>query len=471
MPTVLDEGFYFLPVRELGARIQRRQLSPVALAEGCLERLEKTGPRFNAVVTVMRESALAEAHAAEREIATGRYRGPLHGIPFGVKDLLATRGVPTTWGAAPYREQVFDYDATAVARLRAKGAVLCAKLAMVELAGGMGYNHADASFTGPGLTPWNTGFWSGGSSSGPGAAVAAGLVPFAIGSETSGSILTPSAFSGVTGLRPTYGLVSRHGAMALCWTLDKLGPMGRSADDCALVLAAIAGRDPADESTVDRRFDYADPAPLGKRPRLAIPKGVTEKVQPEVRENFNRAIEILKPVAEITTDVEWPDFPWGPAVSAIVGAEGATAFLDLIESGRVKELRCPKDRHGGYAGTLIPAVDYLQAMRLRRPMKRAVAELFQRFDAVVSPTRASVAYPADKNFEDVYPNVSGGPALIAAGNLCGLPALCVPNGLGENQLPTSIAFMGRAFSERELVALGAYYQGKTRWHLERPPGV
>jgi aspartyl-tRNA(Asn)/glutamyl-tRNA(Gln) amidotransferase subunit A len=467
----LHEGFYFLPVRELGTRIRRRQLSPVALTEGVLDRLERIGPRFNAVVTVMRDSALAEARAAEREIATGRYRGPLHGIPYGVKDLVATRGVPTTWGAAPYREQAFDYDATAVTRLREKGAVLCAKLAMVELAGGMGYNHADASFTGPGLTPWNTGFWSGGSSSGPGAAVAAGLVPFAIGSETSGSILTPSAFSGVTGLRPTYGLVSRHGAMALCWTLDKLGPMGRTADDCALVLSAIAGRDPADESTVDRRFDYADPAPIAKRPRLAIPKGVTEKVQPEVRENFNRAIEVLKPVAEITTDVEWPDFPWGPAVSAIVGAEGAAAFLDLVESGRVKELRCPKDRHGGYAGMLIPAVDYLQAMRLRRPMKRAVAELFQRFDAVVSPTRATVAYPANQNFEDVYPNVSGGPALIPAGNLCGLPALCVPNGLGENQLPTSIAFMGPAFSERDLVALGAWYQSKTRWHLDRPPGV
>jgi aspartyl-tRNA(Asn)/glutamyl-tRNA(Gln) amidotransferase subunit A len=471
MPPVLDESVYFLPVRELAARIRGRKLSPVALAEGVLDRLERIGPRFNAVVTLMRDSGLADARAAEAEIAAGRYRGPLHGVPFGVKDLVATRGVPTTWGAAPYREQVFDYDATAVTRLREKGAVLCAKLAMVELAGGMGYNHADASFTGPGLTPWNPGFWSGGSSSGPGAAVAAGLVPFAIGSETSGSILTPSAFSGVTGLRPTYGLVSRHGAMALCWTLDKLGPMGRTADDCALVLSAIAGRDPADESTADRRFDYADPAPLGKRPRLAIPKGVTEKVQPEVRENFNRAIEILKPVAEITTDVEWPDFPWGPAVSAIVGAEGAAAFLDLIESGRVKELRCPKDRHGGYAGTLIPAVDYLQAMRLRRPMKRAVAELFQRFDAVVSPTRATVAYPANKNFEDVYPNVSGGPALIPAGNLCGLPALCVPNGLGENQLPTSIAFMGPAFSERELVALCAWYQSKTRWHLDRPPGV
>ena len=467
----LDPGFYFMPVRELGARIQRRQLSPVALTEGVLDRLEKIGPRLNAVVTVMRESALADAREAERQIATGHYRGPLHGIPFGVKDLLATRGVPTTWGAAPYREQVFDYDATAVARLKDKGAVLCAKLAMVELAGGMGYNHPDASFTGPGLTPWNTGFWSGGSSSGPGAAVAAGLVPFAIGSETSGSILTPSAYSGVTGLRPTYGLVSRHGAMALCWTLDKLGPMGRTADDCAIVLSVIAGRDPLDETSVDRRFDYPELAKIAKRPRLAVPKGCVEKVQPEVRANFNAAIEVLKAVAEVTTDVEWPDFPWGPAVSAIVGAEGASAFLDLVESGRVGELKCPRDRRGGYAGTLIPAVDYLQAMRLRRPMKRAVADLFQRFDAVASPTRASVAYPVDKNFEDVYPNIDGGPPLIAAGNLCGLPALCVPTGLGENKLPTSMAFMGPAFSERDLVALGGYYQSKTRWHLERPPGV
>jgi len=154
-----------------------------------------------------------------------------------------------------------------------------------------------------------------------------------------------------------------------------------------------------------------------------------------------------------------------------VGAEGASAFLDLIESGRVKELSCPRDRRGGYAGTLIPAVDYLQAMRLRRPMKRAVAELFTRFDAVLSPTRASVAYPVNKNFEDAYPTVDGGPPVIAAGNLCGLPALAVPTGLGENRLPTSMAFMGPAFSERDLVALGAFYQSKTRWHLDRPPGV
>jgi aspartyl-tRNA(Asn)/glutamyl-tRNA(Gln) amidotransferase subunit A len=342
---------------------------------------------------------------------------------------------------------------------------------MVELAGGMGYNHADASFSGPGLTPWNTRFWSGGSSSGPGSAVAANLVPFAIGSETSGSILTPAAFSGVSGLRPTYGLVSRHGAMALCWTLDKLGPMARGADDCGLVLAAMAGADPRDPTTVDRSFGYTDRVLPERRLRLAVPQGVTAKVQPAVRDNFEASLELLGEVADVTRDVEWPDFPWGPAVSAIVGAEGAAAFLDLIESGRVKELKCPKDRHGGYAGTLIPAVDYLQAMRLRAPMKRAMAALFEKFDVVVAPTRATVAYPADRNFEDVYPGIEGGPPLIPAGNLCGLPALAVPNGFGENRLPTSLSLMGPPFSEAALLALGNELQDRTDWHLQRPPGV
>src|SRR5205823_661195 len=197
-----------------------------------------------------------QARAADREIKAGRYRGPLHGVPYGVKDLLATKGIPTTWGAEPYRERVFDYDATVVKKLREAGAVLVAKLAMVELAGGFGYNNADASFTGPGRTPWNMNYWSGGSSSGPGAATAAGLVAFAIGSETSGSIITPSAYCGVSGLRPTYGRVSRFGAMALSWTLDKLGPMCRTADDCGLVLASIAGHDARDPASADKPFAY-----------------------------------------------------------------------------------------------------------------------------------------------------------------------------------------------------------------------
>jgi len=258
--------------------------------------------------------------------------------------------------------------------------------------------------------------------------------------------------------------------MALCWTLDKLGPMARTADDCALVLAAIAGRDPRDESTVDRPFAYSTAPGRPARPlKLAVPKGVTEKVQPAVRENFERALEVLAPVVALTRDVEWPDLPWGPAVGTIVNAEGATAFYELLDSGRAAELRCPADRSGGYSALLTPAVDYLQAMRLRRPMKQAVAKLFERFDAVVSPTRATVAYPADKKFEDAYPGVSAGPALIPAGNLCGLPALAMPNGFGENGLPTSFALMGPAFSESRLVLAGAFYQRATDWHTRRPP--
>src|SRR5947209_6348991 len=256
----ITEDVLHAPVRELAALVRGRRLSPVALAEAYLERLTRLGPKLGAVVTVTRDLGLKEAKAADREIRAGRYRGPLHGIPYGVKDLLATRGIPTTWGAAPFKDRVLDLDATVVRRLRAAGAVLVAKLAMVELAGGFGYNHADASFTGPGRNPWDTAYWSGGSSSGPAAAVAAGLVTFAIGSETSGSIITPAAYCGVSGLRPTYGRVSRHGAMALSWTLDKLGPICHCADDCGLVLAAIAGRDPPDPTTVGKPFTHPERA-------------------------------------------------------------------------------------------------------------------------------------------------------------------------------------------------------------------
>ena len=466
-----DGDLLFLPVRRIGALLRERKTTSVALTELSLSRLETLGPKFNAVVTVMRDSALAEARGADAEIAAGKWRGPLHGIPYGVKDLLATKGVPTTWGAEPYRNQVFDHDATVVRKLREAGAVLVAKLAMVELAGGMGYNHADASFTGPGKTPWNTAFRSGGSSSGPGAAVSAGLVSFAIGSETSGSILTPSAYCGVTGLRPTYGLVSRHGAMALSWTLDKLGPMTRGADDAALVLAAMAGADPLDESCVGREFEWDGPSQRKKAWRIAVPKGCVEKVQPAVRENFEKALASYGTAITVTRDVEWPDFAWGPAVSAIVSAEGATAFLELLESGDAGKLRCPADRTGGYSSLLLPAVDYIQAMRLRRPMRAAMAKLFETYDAIATPTRATVAYPADLNFEDAYPGVSGGPPVIPAGNLAGLPALSLPCGFGENGLPTSLTFLGPAFGERTLAELGAAYQSSTDWHLRRPPGV
>ena len=467
--------YYTMSARELGERLHGGEVTAVELATSFLSRLEQLGPQYNAYVTLTRDRALDEASNADNEIQAQKIRGPLHGVPYGVKDLLAARGYPTTWGAAPYRKQQFKDDSEVVRRLKAAGAVLIAKLSMVELAGGMGYDRAEAAFNGPGLNPWNQKFWSGGSSSGPGAAIAAGLVPFAIGSETSGSILTPSSFCGVTGLRPTYGLVSRRGAMALSWTLDKLGPMGRTADDCGLILSAIAGQDLADPSSLPNGFAYERPpdrkAARARRWRLAVPKGSTEKVQPAVKDNFEKALQALGDNVAITRDVEWPDLPWGPAVGTIVGAEGASAFLDLIESGGLAQLSNPRDRYAGYAGTGVTAVDYLQAMRLRGRMKDAMNQLFEQYDAVVTPGRASVAYPADIEFAKAWPGVSGGPPVIPAGNLCGLPALAVPNGFGENGLPTSLAVLGPAFSEASLIAIADLVEEKVNFRLRVPPGV
>jgi len=464
--TVSEETLY-LSVRELGNRIRARRLSPIALTEAYLARLEKLGPRLGAVITLMRDSAMKEARAADQDIRGGRYRGPLHGIPYGVKDLLATRGVPTTWGAEPYRKQVFDFDGTVVRKFRAAGAILLAKLAMVELAGGFGYNHADASFTGPGRTPWNTNYWSGGSSTGPGAATAAGLVAFAIGSETSGSIITPATFCGVSGLRPTYGRVSRHGAMALSWTLDKLGPMCRSADDCGLVLAAIAGQDTLDASTVDRTFTYPEPA-VKRKYRVGIIRDATHDVQPAVRQNFEQSLKVLGKFCQITENVAFPDLPFGPVVSTLINAEAASAFRDLLDSGRASQLRAANDRWGGYAGATILAVDYLQAMRVRTKMKKALDELYAKYDALVAPSRSTVAYPIDVEFEKAYPGKGGGPPVIPAGNIAGQPAISVLNGFGPNNLPTGIQFTGKIWSEARLLAIAHAYQQATDWHTRRP---
>jgi aspartyl-tRNA(Asn)/glutamyl-tRNA(Gln) amidotransferase subunit A len=463
----VDDDLLFAPVREQAKLIRAERLSPVALTEAYLERLEKLGPKLGAVVTVTRDLAQKEARAAEAEIRAGRYRGPLHGIPYGAKDLLATKGIPTTWGAEPYKDRVFDYDATVIRKLREAGAILVAKLAMVELAGGFGYNNADASFTGPGRTPWNASYWSGGSSSGPGAATAAGLVAFAIGSETSGSIITPSAFCGVSGLRPTYGRVSRHGAMALSWTLDKLGPMCRSADDCGLVLAAIAGPDPFDPSTVDRPFTH--PERPAKKWKIGVIKGSTERVQAAVKKNFEASLDVLRRFADVVDAVEFPNLPFGPVVGTLVDAEGASAFRDLLDSGRARDLGAARDRWGGYAGSMVLAIDYLQAMRLRGPMKRALDELYRGFDALVAPSRGTVSYPIDRDFDKAYPGLGGGPPVIPAGNAVGQPALSVPNGFGSNNLPTGIQFTGRVWSEARLVAIAHAYQQATDWHKKRPP--
>jgi aspartyl-tRNA(Asn)/glutamyl-tRNA(Gln) amidotransferase subunit A len=479
MQQDITEDHLYASIRELSDLIRNGKISCEALTEAYLDRLDKHGRKLGAVVTITRDLALKEAQAADKEIKSGHLRGPLHGIPYGVKDLAATKGIPTTWGAEPFKNQVFDYDATIVKKLREAGAVLLAKLSMVELAGGFGYNNADASFTGPGRTPWNTNYWSGGSSSGPGAATAAGLVAFSIGSETSGSIICPSAFCGLSGLRPTYGRVSRHGAMALSWTLDKLGPMCRSADDCGLVLAAIAGKDPGDPTTIAKPFSYslseakAPEQESGKSERrkfkLGVIKGSTNRLQEGVKKNFEESLRILRPFCEIAEDVPLPDLPFDPVVETIVDAEGASAFRDLVDSGRSKELRAANDRWGGYSGSMILAVDYLQAMRLREPMKRAMDHLYAQYDALIAPAWSTVAFPIGKDFDKAYPEFSGGPPIIEAGNAVGQPAISLPNGFGQDNLPTGIQFTGRVWSEGRLLAIANAYQRETDWHKKRPP--
>ncbi len=464
---MLSDDILYSSITELAKLLKSRKISPVELTESYLSRLEKYGERLGAVATIMRESALTEARVAESEITRGRYRGALHGVPYGAKDLLATTNAKTTWGATPYRNQQFDYDATVVRKLRDAGAILIAKLAMVELAGGMGYNEASAAWTGAGRTPWNTDFWSGGSSSGPGAATAAALVAFAIGSETSGSILTPAAFCGVSGLRPTYGAVSRHGAMALSWTLDKLGPMCRSAEDCRIVLGAIAGRDALDASSRDFPNQKTDRKSKNQRLRVGVLKDSFEKVQPEVRSNFLRSVEVLKGFADVKMDVALPDFPYGAAVGTIVDAEGASAFRDLIETGRVQELASPSGRIGGYSASLVTAVDYLHAMRLRAPMRKAWTAMFKDIDLLIAPTRSTVAYPVDKTFDRAYPGI-GGASPIGASNLVGVPAMSIPNGFGQNNLPTGIQFIGAAWNDDLVLDAAVRVQQTTDWHKKRP---
>jgi aspartyl-tRNA(Asn)/glutamyl-tRNA(Gln) amidotransferase subunit A len=461
----------WLTLPELGRLLRGRKVSAVELAAHFLDRLERLGPVYNAVVTVLREPALAEARQRDADLAAGRDRGPLHGIPYGAKDLLAAEGAPTTWGAQPYRDQMLRGDATVVRRLREAGAVLCAKLAMVELAGGMGYNQAFASFTGPGRSPWDPTRWSGGSSSGSGSAVGAGLVPFAIGSETWGSIQYPAAFCGVTGLRPTYGRVSRYGAMALSWTMDKLGPLARTAEDCGTVLTAIAGADGADPSTLSSRFGLSAGTRSRKRYRLGVLKGTVEKSQPEVRRNFEESLRVLREFADIEDGLELPEFPYDAMASIVIDAEAASAFEPLFESGRITELTAPEDRIGGYAGQVVLAKDYLRALRLRRRAAVALDHLLARVDAIAAPTLPTVAWPIDAAFDKVYPDYPGGTNISGAANLCGVPGLFLMNGTGESGLPTSLQLTARALTESVLLAIGHRYQGRTKFHRLRPPGL
>ncbi len=488
---MLSDDIFYLSVHELSAQIQARKISPVELTESYLARLEKFGPKLGAVATLTPDLALEQARAAEKEIAAGHSRGPLHGIPYGAKDLLATRGIPTTWGAPPFRDQVFDFDATVVRKLRSAGAILVAKLSMIELAGGGGYSSAAASLQGPSRCPHNPDHWAGGSSSGPGAAVSAALVGFAIGSETLGSIITPSAFSGVSGLRPTYGRVSRHGAMALSWTMDKLGPMCRSALDCGLVLNAIAGKDPADPTSHDASFVWWPPPaerrkakPLAGRRLGVVQPDFSAQGDPEVGQAFAAALEVLRGQGAKIEPVELPDFPYGAVAVTLYTSEAASIFRPFIESGKVQELRDEFQKAGLIAALSLPATDYLDAFRIRAEILPALGKLFEQFDALVAPSRITPAPRIDADLTAPPPPRPGEkpaerpatPArnaerwnVIGSSNVAGLPAISVPCGFTkEKNLPIGIQFVADAMREDVCIEFAAAYQAATDWHRKRP---
>lgn len=459
--------------------MRKRAVSAVELAEETCDRLARLGPRYNAVATVMRERAVAEAKRADAALKR-RERRPLLGVPYGAKDLLAAKGAPTTWGAPPFRDQVIDQDATAVARLKRAGAVLAAKLAMVELAGGGGYRYPSASLQGPGRNPWNVDRWSGGSSSGSGSAVAGGLVPYALGSETSGSIGTPSAYCGVTGLRPTYGLVSRHGAMALSWTLDKIGPMARSADDCGAVLEAIAGPDAADPTASGRRFKSLDARGATravKRARVAFAEeDIQDHASPEAKRALERGVEEFRKIGPNFVRAALPTLPFGPLVSTVYAAEGSTIFAELIEGGHFEELVDTRQKAGLRASLDIRARDYLQAMRLRVSVSAGFSDIFRDADVILSVGRTITATPITQPLDSPGMTASnpqqtkrpGNTGLIAAGNLAGLPAIFFPCGFGTDGLPVGLQLVGPRFSEPLLVALASAYQRTTDHHTKRP---
>jgi aspartyl-tRNA(Asn)/glutamyl-tRNA(Gln) amidotransferase subunit A len=463
----VTEDVLFAGVKELGTRLRKRELSPVELTEAYLQRIEERAD-LDAFVTVTRDLAMAQARKAEQELAAGTWRGPLHGIPYAAKDLLAVRWYPTTWGAAPLAGQKLAYDATIVQKLSDAGAILLGKAAMIELAGGLGYRFTNASATGATKNPWDRSRWTCGSSSGSAAIVAAGLAAFAIGSETWGSIVCPSAHCGVSGLRPTYGRVSRYGAMALSFTLDKLGPLARSAEDCALVLAAIAGHDPQDPSSLpqaDAQFVWPPRALPSRTLRIGWvppPKGAVPAVESACR----AAVEALRKAGASVEPATIPDGPWPQATTIILYGEAGSALAPLIQSGAVAKLTDPAGRVGGYLYQTIPAADFETAQRIRLVAQRKMEALFQRFDVLAGPARSEVAMPLDANLDlaDDLPDPLG-----CLGNLCGLPAMAVPCGFSTEKLPVGLQFVGRPLDDHVVANAGMWLQQLTDWHKRRPP--
>ena len=483
--TNLDE-LAFLPVTSLAPLIQRRDVSATELTRMYLERLKRFGPKLNCVVTLTEELALAQAAQADGEIRAGRYKGPLHGIPWGAKDLFATKGIPTTWGAGPYEKQVFDYDATVVERLRDAGAILVAKLSMGALAQG------DRWFRGQTKNPWNPDDpqrgGSSGSSAGPGAATAAGLVGFAIGTETRGSIISPSAANGVTGLRPTYGRVSRHGAMALSWTMDKIGPMCRTVEDCALVFNAIYGPDGRDDTVVDAPFVWNPDVPLtrlrigyirsefesrpdappagrggdpgGRGARGAGAEaggrgrgrgGLSPEEQRRRREEqlkvLNAALDVYRAAGATLHPIDLPATNVSNAIGFILNTEAAAAFDDLTRSPDIQNPTLGNWPNTFRTHRYVPAVEYLRAQRARTLLMREMDALMSQYDAFLSPNAS---------------------ASLGLTNLTGHPALALKAGF-VNNAPIVLMVTGRLYDEATMLRVALAFERATTWHTMHPP--
>jgi Asp-tRNA(Asn)/Glu-tRNA(Gln) amidotransferase A subunit family amidase len=435
-----DLAFYSLA--ELAGLLRSKRLTSEDLTRFCLDRLKRYGPPLHCLVTLTEERAMASARKADVEIASGKWRGPLHGVPYGAKDLLAARGTPTTWGAPPYTNQVFDTDAAVVRKLDEAGAVLVAKLSLGELAMG------DVWFGGLTRNPWQPDKGSSGSSAGSAAAVAAGLVPFAIGSETLGSIVSPSTVCGVTGLRPTFGRVSRTGAMTLCWSLDKLGPLARSAQDCALVLETIRGPDGQDLAAIDAPFNYPSKRRL-KDIRIGWLKDVFSSSKANQTNNL-ASIEVLRRLGADLKPVTLPKYPNG-AFYMILEAEAAAAFDELTRSHADRTLVQQADWNWPNAFRMartISAVDYIQANRVRTQLMSDMTALFRDIDVLVSPS-------------------FGGDTLLFS-NFTGHPSVVVPNGDKTGGAEASLCFLGKLFGEADALAVAEAYQQATTWHRQKP---
>jgi aspartyl-tRNA(Asn)/glutamyl-tRNA(Gln) amidotransferase subunit A len=463
---MLGDDVLFGSVTDLSQKIRERKISPSELTESYLQRIRRYGDKLNAFETVTADLARRQAREAEAEINSGRWRGPLHGIPWGAKDLFDTAGIRTSWGAVPCRDRVPSTDATVVARLRQAGAVLLGKCAMVEFAGGLGYRFADASASGPGRNPWDPTRWTGGSSSGSGAAVSGALVGFALGTETWGSILCPSAFCGITGLRPTYGRVSRAGAMVCSYTFDKVGPLARSAADCRAILGAIAGPDPNDPTASDEplRLDRPRRAPSSVRAAL-IPLDYSKHGEPESKHAFEDAVGVLQSLGLKTEPAKLPDFPAADVAGTIITAEALSAFETFFRDGSVKQLKDPYAPYQMEIAEPLTAADLVKAWRMREVLQEKMAEFFEHYDVIVTPNFMSVAPPVDRDLNESlnYPDPVGG-----IGNACGLPAIALPSGIGRAGMPLGFQIMGSPWSEPLLLDLGEAFQKHTSYHLARP---